>query len=102
MFMISLHYKKSLEEVERHLEAHIDYLDRYYRSGHFLCSGRKQPRTGGVILMRAADREEAERIIAEDPFYTHEVADYEVIEFLPSKFAPGLEAMFQAGMGHES
>ncbi|MCD1259438.1 GTP cyclohydrolase [Paenibacillus athensensis] len=102
MFLISLHYKQPLEEVERHLDAHIAFLERYYASGHFLCSGRKQPRTGGVILMRASGLEEAERIMAEDPFYTHKIAEYQLTEFIPSKCAPGLEAWFLADNGHAS
>ena len=86
MFIVLLTYKLPLAEVERHLAAHREYLDRQYAAGTFLCSGPQNPRTGGVILCRAADR------AAEDPFRIHGVADYEIIEFSPVKRLPGFEA----------
>ena len=87
MFIVLLTYKLPLAEVERHLAAHREYLDRQYAAGTFLCSGPQNPRTGGVILCRAADR-----AAVEDPFRIHGVADYEIIEFSPVKRLPGFEA----------
>ena len=60
MFLFLLTYIKPLPEVERFLPEHIRYLDRQYRAGRFLCSGRKIPRTGGVILCNFPTREEAQ------------------------------------------
>ena len=45
MFIVNLTYIKSLDEVEKHLEKHIDFLNQYYTKGHFIASGRKNPRT---------------------------------------------------------
>jgi len=87
MFIINLMYIQPLEEVEIHLNEHIAFLDKYYGSGNFICSGRKNPRTGGVILCNARNMEEVNDIICEDPFYINKVADYEVLEFLPTKYA---------------
>lgn len=87
MFIISLKYIKPIDEVEKYLEHHIKFLDKYYVSGNFICSGRKNPRAGGVIICNAKDKVEAERIIQEDPFYVNEVAEYEVIEFSPTKYS---------------
>jgi hypothetical protein len=95
MFIISLEYIKPLADIEAALPEHIAYLERYYRAGTFLMSGRKQPRTGGVILMRAESRADAERILAEDPFHQAGVADYQLTEFQVSKVAPGLEACLE-------
>lgn len=36
MFIINLTYQKNLTEVEKHLEAHIQFLDTYYASGYFI------------------------------------------------------------------
>lgn len=38
---------------------------------------------------------DAERILAEDPFYQAGVADYQLTEFQVSKVAPGLEACLE-------
>ncbi len=53
MFIVNLTYIKPLVEVEKFLEKHIDFLNQYYTKGLFIASGRKNPRTGGIILMRA-------------------------------------------------
>lgn len=90
MFLFDLTYEKPLSQVDSLLPRHIAYLERRYQSGHFLCSGRKVPRTGGVILCRASTPEEAQAILEEDPFYTEGIASYRVTEFLPSKCAAGL------------
>ena len=90
MYILSLHYIKPLSDIEQHLPAHIAYLDRYYAAGKFLMSGRKEPRTGGIIVARAGSRAEIERIIGEDPFHQAGIADYEITEFIPAKTAPDL------------
>ena len=46
-FVLDLTYVAGLDLVEQHLEAHRDYLTHNYAAGHFLASGRKEPRTGG-------------------------------------------------------
>ncbi len=66
MFIISLTYKKSTEEADKHMAAHMDWLKAAYAAGTFIASGRKVPRTGGVILARGA-RAEIEALCANDP-----------------------------------
>ncbi|WP_195914918.1 YciI family protein [Streptococcus mutans] len=95
MFIINLTYQKNLIEVEKHLEAHIQFLDTYYASGHFIASGRKNPRTGGIILAKAADLAEIERIISEDPFKINEIANYDIIEFCPTKSSKAFEKVLK-------
>lgn len=85
MFIISLTYKVSLTTVDQHLDAHIAYLNKQYELGNFQVSGRKVPRTGGIILSTLTDKETLMNALAKDPFSIHEIADYEVIEFVPSK-----------------
>lgn len=91
MYIFNLTYKKPLEEVERFLAEHIAYLEKYYTKKLFICSGRKEPRSGGVILCNAKNLQEAQQILQEDPFYQQEIATYEVIDFTPSKYAKGFE-----------
>lgn len=93
MFLFNLTYVKPLAEVERVLPLHIRYLDEQYRAGHFLCSGRKTPRTGGIILCNFAAREEAEHAMGQDPFFQEGIAEYELIEFEPSKASEGFRKL---------
>lgn len=88
MFIANLKYKKSIEEVNKVLEAHLEYLDKYFEKEKFICTGKKSfPELGGVILFDSNNLEEAKKILYEDPFYVEEIADYEIIEFQPIKFS---------------
>lgn len=91
MFIFSITYLKPISEVEKYLPQHIDYLERHYQSRHFIASGRKVPRIGGVILCRAENKEQALTIMQKDPFYIYQIAQYELIEFIPTKFAKEFE-----------
>lgn len=93
MFIINLTYIKSLEEVDAHLAAHVDFLKSGYDKGYFIASGRKAPRTGGVILSNLNDRVLLEDFVAHDPFKIAEVATYEIIEFTPSMTANGYDVL---------
>lgn len=91
MFIFSITYLKPVSEVEKYLPQHIDYLERHYQSGHFIASGRKVPRIGGIILCRAESREQAIAIMQKDPFCIQQIAQYELIGFIPTKFAKQFE-----------
>jgi uncharacterized protein YciI len=93
MFIVSLTYKRPLEEVDIHLDAHVAYLKQEFGKGNFIASGRKVPRTGGVILCSAKTRTELDAILAKDPFQIAGIADYDIIEFVPSMVAEGLEKL---------
>ncbi|KJG39761.1 GTP cyclohydrolase [Photobacterium angustum] len=90
MFIVSLTYISEMSEVDKHLEAHIQYLNKYYELGIFIASGRKVPRTGGIILAQAESRSELETILNNDPFKINNLANYELTEFVPSKTIPEL------------
>jgi uncharacterized protein YciI len=88
MFLVILTYKKPLDAVDKHLQAHVEFLKKNYEDKVFIASGRQVPRTGGVILARAANKEALQQILHDDPFFKHGVADYEIIEFVPGMAAP--------------
>ena len=87
MFVIELVYKADLGAIDAHMAAHVKFLKKYYKSGHFLVSGRKIPRDGGIILAVGKSRSEIEAIVQEDPFYAQRLADFRVIEFRASQRA---------------
>jgi len=91
MFIISLTYVVPLEELDRHMKDHVIFLKKYYRENVFIASGRKVPRTGGIILALAKSKEEVDAIMAKDPFIIHGAATYEVTEFLTSQHHPDLK-----------
>jgi uncharacterized protein YciI len=77
--------------VDKHLDAHVAYLKQEYGKGNFIASGRKIPRTGGVILSNVKTKNELEVILAKDPFYQKGIAEYDITEFIPSMVAEGFE-----------
>ncbi|WP_430409116.1 YciI family protein [Kordia sp.] len=85
MYIISITYKVSLEIVNQHLKDHVDYLNEHYKLGNFQVSGRKVPRTGGIILSTMKNKDELVAVLEKDPFKINDLATYEVIEFIPSK-----------------
>ena len=91
MFIINITYTTELEKVDELLNQHVDFLNEQYKLGYFLASGRKVPRTGGIKLSNITSRVELKKVIEKDPFKKNGVADYEFIEFTPSKTCPQLD-----------
>ncbi|MCB1446017.1 MAG: GTP cyclohydrolase [Rhizobiaceae bacterium] len=90
MLILSLTYIAPLEDADRHMEAHMTWIRTGYDDGIFLASGRKIPRTGGVILARG-ERSAVEAMCATDPFVIHGIAEYEITEAAFTTVAPGYE-----------
>jgi len=84
MFIINITYNVSLNTVDEYIEEHIVYLNKQYENENFIASGRKKPRTGGIILSKVNSKKELYEIIGKDPFYIANLANYEIIEFIPT------------------
>ena len=91
MFIIELVYTASLDKIDASMAAHVAFLKKHYASGHFLISGRKIPRDGGIILAVGANREEVEAIARKDPFVTRGLADFRITEFRASQRADDVQ-----------
>jgi uncharacterized protein YciI len=92
LFVVELIYKAELREIDAHMPEHMRFLERHYASGHFVVSGRKIPRDGGIILALAKHRDEIEAIMRDDPFVANGLADVRVTEFRVSQRASDLDA----------
>jgi len=91
MFVIELTYTAPLAKIDASMRAHVQFLKKYYAAGHFLVSGRKIPRDGGIILAVGDSRQQIEAIAHEDPFYVRGLADVRVIEFRASQRADDIQ-----------
>jgi len=89
MFVIALTYTASIEVLDGHLADHRAWLDQGIADGWLLLAGRREPRTGGILLARG-ERVEVERLAAADPFVLNGAATVEVIEFHPVRAAAGV------------
>lgn len=95
MFIIDLTYIVPLEQLDAHMTEHVKFLNLHYKQGTFLTSGRKVPRTGGIILAHAESKEVLEAIMAEDPFCKHKLANITITEFLTSLMHPSFKKMMK-------
>jgi len=93
MFVLLLTYVRPLAEVDELMREHVAWLRGQYDAGRFIVSGRRIPRTGGVILARGDDREEIEALAASDPFVAAGVATCEVVQFRASQTAAGFDSL---------
>jgi uncharacterized protein YciI len=99
MFVVLLTYLAPVSEIDARLADHVRFLDAGYADGLFLASGRQTPRTGGVILARAASRAALETALAKDPFAVHNLARYDIVEFTPTKTTPDLACLREEPKG---
>lgn len=87
MFVVSVTYLKPIEEIDRFLQEHRNYLETQYQQELLVCSGPQNPRTGGIIIARTMDRAKLDEILRNDPFQREGLAQYTVTEFSPVKMA---------------
>jgi uncharacterized protein YciI len=81
LFVIVLRYLVELDELDQYLVSHRAFLDQHYATGMLIASGPQRPRNGGIILARAASREQLWAVMQHDPFYQHQCAEYNIYEF---------------------
>lgn len=95
MFIINLNYIVPLDKLDAHMTEHVKFLNKYYKLNVFVASGRKVPRTGGIILALAKSKEEIEKIMSEDPFCILKLAEFTITEFLTSQYHPELKKLLK-------
>jgi uncharacterized protein YciI len=80
-----IRYRRPLEEVLVHQDAHRAYLRELKEKGVLLASGPMNPRFGGLVLLRIPDddRKALDTIRDGDPFFQSGVAQYELIGWAP-------------------
>ncbi len=92
MIILSLTYKADIAQADVHMQPHMEWVRQGYERGWFLASGRKIPRTGGVIIAKG-DRAEIEAFVALDPFVIHAIADYDITEVAMTTVTEGVAAL---------
>lgn len=93
MFIVSISYKVDLGKVDEFLNEHVDFLKRMYEENIFILSGRKVPRTGGIILSNVKSKEQLTEALKLDPFSRENLAEYEIIEMIPSMSSKELSCL---------
>ncbi len=81
LFVAILSYVQPLTEVDAAGADHVAWLQRGYADGVFLASGRRLPRTGGIILAKGASFEEVEARMRTDPLQERGLATVQIFPF---------------------
>ncbi|MBK8207676.1 MAG: GTP cyclohydrolase [Planctomycetes bacterium] len=84
IYVITIEYTKPMPEVEAATPGHRAYLKQLFDEGRIVASGPFVPRTGGMLLFRAANAAEVAVVIEADPFQRLGVARYDVREWSPT------------------
>ncbi len=80
--MVIARYRRPVEEVLVHQEAHRAFLRKLKDEGTVLAAGPHEPRFGGMFLVRVPDenpRKALDAIRDADPYYQAGVAQYELL-----------------------
>ncbi len=67
---------------------HRKLLDEGMAQGWVLSAGPREPRIGGIAIVKADSVEELTQFFAGGPYVQKELADYRFIEFNPLKMQP--------------
>jgi uncharacterized protein YciI len=97
MFIVLITYSAPVERINELIPSHKAWMMEQYAAGTFLASGAQTPRTGAVILARGGDRKSLEALLTHDPIAQAGLADYQVVEFIPTTIAPGFESLASSG-----
>lgn len=84
-------YTQPLEIVDQYRAEHHKYLKPLFAKDKLLTCGRQLAQVGGVIIAKDITHAEFEKILADDPFVTAGVSEYEIIEFTPSFNHPSFQ-----------
>ncbi|MBY6003984.1 hypothetical protein KUV62_08700 [Salipiger bermudensis] len=90
LFVVDIEYVVPFEQIEPVLAPHMDFVRQGYADGHFLCSGPKNPRSGGIVIAIGASLAAIEALMAEDPFVSAGVVTVQITEFAASNRHPVL------------
>ena len=83
MFLVDMTFTNFDAITPELTQAHRQHLTKEYEAGHLLFGGRKEPRTGGLILSRHPNKANLIQLLESDPFVMAGAANYQITEFVP-------------------
>ena len=83
-------YLQPPDVVEQTRPAHLEFLKSEVDAGRLLLAGRQEDGSGGMLITSDMSVEDAQDMVARDPYTRAEVAHYERSSFNGAFRAPGL------------
>jgi uncharacterized protein YciI len=97
LYVTILTYVAPIEQIDAAGSEHVLWLQRGYDCEVFLASGRRVPRTGGIILAKAASVEDVEAWMRQDPFQARGLATAEIYPFEGNMMSDAMRTAVEAG-----
>jgi len=88
--VLTLTYLQPLDVIDEARPAHVRWLKEETEAGRILLAGRQESQTGGVLVTGDISVEQAEDVIARDPYQLAGLVRYERLGFNGALRAPGL------------
>lgn len=88
--VLTITYEKPVEVIDQTRAAHLAWLNDEVAAGRILLAGRQDSGAGGVLITGDISVEEAQDIIARDPYTLAGIVSYERLSFNGGVRAPGL------------
>lgn len=93
-FILNLIYKKPWQEMEADILEHRKLLDVGIAEGWVLFAGPKEPRLGGLVVLKSESLEDLKKFFAMDPYNVKNLAEFQYNEFHPVKMQPFMKQWF--------
>lgn len=88
--VLTLTYVQPLDVVDQSRPAHLEWIEGEVAAGRLILAGRREDQTGGVLITGDISTEDAENLIASDPYQLAGVVSYERVGFNAGYRTPGL------------
>jgi uncharacterized protein YciI len=86
--VLTLTYAQPLDTVVATRAAHMDWLHREVDAGRVILAGRLDADRGGVLITGDISTDEAEAVMASDPYQLAGLVHYERLSFTASSIRP--------------
>ena len=88
--VLKLTYLQPLDVIEEARAAHVAWLQEEIEDGRLILAGRQEDESGGVLITADIGADEADHVMASDPYQQAGLVRYERIGFNGAFRAPGL------------
>jgi uncharacterized protein len=88
--VLTLSYLQPLDVIDQTRAAHVVWLKHEVEAGRIVLAGRQESQTGGVLVTGDISVEQAEELMAADPYQRAGLVRYERLGFNGAFRAPGL------------
>lgn len=72
-------------KAQKFLQEHLNYLNKHFENGNFLCFGSFPNSQGGAVIAQAASAEKLQQILDKDPLQSASCAQWKVTEYKIAK-----------------